>query len=139
MPSTLLEKMFPALLRDSGVLNPSFLAGPVENPPRCTGSVLFPNASCLSSIVELNVLPLSVRSTVRGCTPPDAVLATGSTTATRLVTGSMKRLLTTTLLCMMKPWFTNTGLVTTTVVKLWQMKKPGNQKPNQNVGKGTHA
>jgi hypothetical protein len=134
VPSTPLETIFPALLLDSGFLNPSCLAGPGATVPRCTGSVLFPSASCLISIVELNVLPLSVRSTVRGLTPPPLVLVTGSTTATRLVTGSMKRLLTTALLCAMNPWFTNTGRVTTTVVKLWQMKKPGNQKPNQKVG-----
>jgi hypothetical protein len=84
------------------------------------------------SLTFLNNWPLPVLSAVVGCTVPVLVLTTGSTTVTVLVTGLMILLLT------MAVLLTNGVFVTTTVVvKLWQMKNPGNQNPNQNTGYGT--
>jgi hypothetical protein len=83
------------------------------------------------------VLPLSVRSVVVaiGLTPPLVVLTTGETTAVTLVPGSTIRLLTIAILVPINGLFTTTAPDTNTVVvKLWLMKKPGNQKPNHQVG-----
>ena len=86
------------------------------------------------SVVVLNNWPLPVRSAVIGRTAPVLVLTKGSMTVTVLVTGLTIWLLTMTLL------FTNVVFDTiTVVVKLWQMKNPGNQKPNQKAGYGTQA
>ncbi len=84
---------------------------------------------CRMSEVVRNIWPLPVRSAVTGNTVPVLVLTTGSTANTDLVTGLKIRLLT------MAVLVTNAVCVTNTVVvKLWQMKKPGNQKPNQKTG-----
>jgi hypothetical protein len=79
----------------------------------------------------LKVAPFPVRRTVTGLPPP--VLIAGSTRATLLVTGSITRFVRIAL-----PWKPTKGL-TTTVVKVWQIKKPGNQKPNQTTGNGTQS
>ena len=90
-------------------------------------------ATLLNSVRVVNVLPPSVRSLVTGFTVPAPVLPTGSTRTAVLVTGSITRLLTTAVL-FTNVLFTKTPLLTTIVVKLWQMKKPGNQKPNHQTG-----
>jgi hypothetical protein len=86
------------------------------------------------SVVVLNNWPFPVRRAVTGRTVPVLVLTTGSTRVTVLVTGSMNRLLT------MAVLLTNPVFDTiTVVVKLWQIKNPGNQNPNQNTGYGTQS
>jgi hypothetical protein len=81
------------------------------------------------SAAVLNNRPLPVRSAVIGRTVPVLVLTTGSMVVTVLVAGLMIRLLT------MPVLVTNPVFDMITVwVKLWQMKNPGNQKPNQKAG-----
>lgn len=139
LSSTLLEKMDSALLLASGDLNPSFLNVLfLVSGITVRGSRPVLPASLLSSVRVPKVLPLSVRSVVTGRTPPLPVLTTGDTTTEVLVTGSMILLLTIAILVPIKGLFTTTAPPTTTVVvKLWLIKKPGNQKPNHQVGYGT--
>src|SRR5512135_716722 len=109
---------------------------PSRTVPACMRSTLlkYIASAFLRSARFLKVLPLSVRSVVTGLTPPVFVLTTGSTTATLLPS------LLITLLLTMAFLFTNGGFDTiTVVVKLWQMKNPGNQKPNQKTGYGTQS
>ena len=89
---------------------------PVSRPVRLTPFLKSPRF--------LNVLPLSVRSVVMGLMLPEFVLTIGSTTATFLPCRSITLLLT----------MTGLVLTTTTLVKLWQTKYPGNQNPNQKTG-----
>jgi hypothetical protein len=118
-----------------------FLASRVLNPPLPaalplviavpvrTGVTPFKVTPRLMSAAVLNNWPLPVRSAVIGRTVPVLVLTTGSIAVTVLVAGLMIRLLT------MAVLVTNPTFDTTTVwVKLWQMKNPGNQKPNQKAG-----
>ncbi len=92
------------------------------------------------SVTVLNIWPLPVLRAVIGRTVPALVLTTGSTTATVLVTGLTIWLVTIAVLVTNVAFDTANGVLTTTVVvKLWQMKNPGNQKPNQNTGNGTQA
>ena len=91
-----------------------------------TSAILMP---CLMSAKVLNIRPFSVRSAVSDRIVPVLVLTTGSTRTTVLVTGLMIRLVT------IPVHVTSLVFVTiTVVVKLWQMKKPGNEKPNQTTG-----
>ena len=77
------------------------------------------------SVTVLNISPRPVLSALTALTEPSPVLTTGSTRTTVLVSRSTNRLDT------MAVLVTNGEFVTTTVVvKLWQMKNPGNQKPN---------
>jgi hypothetical protein len=136
--STLREKILSALLLASGEPKPSLvLMAPLVGVPGIMVRGAFTTPGCLlKSARVLNVLPLSVRRVVNGRTRPGPVRVTGSTTATLLVTGSMIRFVTMTGrgLITTAP-LTTTGLfTTTTVVKCWQMKKPGNQKPTHHVG-----
>ena len=122
-----------------------FLASRVLNPPEPAALPLtaVPVRTALTplmitprfmSLVVLNNWPLPVRSAVVACTVPVLVLTIGSMTVTVLVTGLMIRLLT------MAVLVTNAVFVmNTVVVKLWQMKNPGNQNPNQKVGYGTQS
>jgi hypothetical protein len=87
------------------------------------------------SAVVLNNWPLPVRSAVIGRTVPALVLTTGSMAVTVLVAGLMIRLLTMAVLVPTNPTFDTI----TVWVKLWQMKNPGNQKPNQKAGYGTQS
>jgi hypothetical protein len=118
-----------------------FLASRVLNPPLPAALLLLTAVPVrtgltplkvtprLMSAVVLNIWPLPVLSAVIGRTVPVLVLTTGSIAVTVLVAGSMIRLLT------MAVLVTNPTFVTITVwVKLWQMKNPGNQKPNQKAG-----
>ena len=117
----------------SGVLNPPVPAAlPLTAVPVRTALTPLMVTPRFMSLTVLNNWPLPVRSAVVACTVPVLVLTTGSTTVTVLVTGLMIRLLT------MAVLLTNGVFVTNTVVvKLWQMKNPGNQNPNQNTGYGT--
>jgi hypothetical protein len=112
--------MISALLLDSGVLNPPVLDEPIEVVPAL--APVIPGAAYprLMSLTVLNETPFSALSIVIGLTPPVSVLVTGSTLATLLVIGSITRLLT--MPCLPPwPWSKSPTLVTTTVVKLWQM------------------
>jgi hypothetical protein len=121
LASRVLYPPVPALLPLTAVPVRTGLAPLKVTPPLMSATVLYNR-------------PSPVRSAVIGRTAPVLVLTTGSTTATVLVTGFMIRLLTMALLV------TNAGFDTiTVVVKLWHMKNPGNQKPNQKAGYGTQA
>ena len=119
-----------ALFLASGVLNPPLPAAlPIAAVPVRTGLTPLNVTPRLMSAVVLNNWPLPVRSAVIGRTVPVLVLTTGSMAVTVLVAGSMILLLT------MAVLVTNPTFVTNTVwVKLWQMKNPGNQNPNQTAG-----
>jgi hypothetical protein len=122
-----------ALLRASRDLNPP-APGMVLPDALRTGLTPLMRVPCLTSATVLNISPLPVRSALTGLTEPSLVLTTGSTVTTVLVSRSTNRLDT------MAVLLTNAVFVTTTVVvKLWQMKNPGNQKPNQNTGYGTQS
>ena len=119
----------------STVLNPPVpVLVPLTAVPVRTGLTPLKVTPRFMSVVVLNNWPLPVRSAVVVRTVPVLVLTTGSTTVTVLVTGLMIWLLTMAFL------FTNVAFDTNTVVvKLWQMKNPGHQKPNQKAGYGTQA
>jgi hypothetical protein len=119
----------------SRVLNPPLPAAlPVIAVPVPTGLTPLKVTPRLMSAVVLNNWPLPVLSAVIGRTVPVLVLTTGSMVVTVLVAGSMIRLVTRAVLD------TNPVLNTiTVVVKVWQMKNPGNQKPNQKAGYGTQS
>ena len=126
--------MASALFLATGDLNPSVRGALFTELPGLPAFSPVTAATFLNSPRVVKVLPLSVRSMVTGFTLPAPVLPTGSTRTTVLVTGSITRLLTTAVL-FTNVLFTKTALLTTTVVvKLWQMKKPGNQKPNHQTG-----
>ncbi len=134
--STLRVKILSALLLASGEPNPFrvLIVLFVEVSGIIVRGELTP-APLLRSDRVLNVLPFPVRRVVTGLTRPAPVRVTGSTTATLRVTGSIIRLLT--MVCLGTTTtapFTTTAPLTTTVVKLWHIKKPGNQKPNHQLG-----
>ena len=119
----------------SRVLNPPVPdAFPLTAVPVLTGLTPLKVTPRLMSVVVLNNWPLPVRSAVIALTVPVLVLTTGSMNVTVLVTGLMIRLLTIAVLVKNTPFDT-----ITVVVKLWQMKNPGNQNPNQNTGNGTQS
>src|SRR5512143_1254552 len=118
----------------SAVLYPPVPLAPLNGVPVRTGLTPLMMTPRVMSVVVLNIWPLPVRSAVVGRTAPVLVLTTGSTTVTALVTGLMMWLLTMAFL------FTIVAFDTiTVVVKLWQMKNPGHQKPNQKAGYGTQS